>query len=55
MTLVFVVSGTTTTVPADWNSSTNNIDCIGAGGSGCSPDSFTFPTGGAGAPVYNRP
>lgn len=51
MTLVFIVSGTTTTVPSDWNSASNSIDCIGGGASGVPSDGSTFnaPGGGAGA------
>ena len=34
MTQVFLISGTSWTVPADFNSTTNTIEAIGAGGNG---------------------
>lgn len=33
-TVVFLTSGTSYTVPDDWNNSSNRIECIGGGGSG---------------------
>jgi hypothetical protein len=38
-TVVYLTSGSSWTVPSDWNSSANTIECIGAGGSGASPGS----------------
>ena len=34
ITTIYLVSGTSWTVPADWNSAANTIECIGGGGSG---------------------
>src|SRR5258707_11255963 len=34
MTTMFLTSGTTWTVPNDWNNSSNTIEAIGAGGGG---------------------
>src|ERR1019366_5704547 len=33
-TVIFITSGTTWTVPSDWNSSNNTIEAIGGGGGG---------------------
>jgi len=34
MTTEYVTSGTSWSVPADWNNSSNSIECVGAGGTG---------------------
>lgn len=50
-TTVFLTSGTSWTVPSDWNSSNNTIECIGAGANGTTGNAGTgvFPqNGGAG-------
>ena len=38
MTQVFIIAGTSWTVPADWNSADNSIETIGAGGGGSNAD-----------------
>ena len=48
-TVVYLTSGSSWTVPSDWNSSSNTIECIGAGGSGASSYSQGFGGGGGGA------
>ena len=45
-TVVFLTTGTSWTVPSDWNSSSNTVECIGAGGNGGSGVNIG---GGAGA------
>ncbi|MBI3572279.1 hypothetical protein HY091_01970, partial [Candidatus Kaiserbacteria bacterium] len=47
-TQTFLTSGTTWTVPSDWNSSNNTIECIGAGGNGASGGSRGGGGGGSG-------
>lgn len=50
-TYIFLTSTATTptwTVPADWNSSNNSIECIGGGGSGGSNGNNTVGGGGGG-------
>jgi hypothetical protein len=48
--IIYLTSGTTWTVPADWNSTNNTIEAIGGGGGGAYGDSnFSGPGGGAGA------
>lgn len=34
MSVTFITSGTTWTVPSDWNNSNNSLECVGGGGSG---------------------
>ncbi len=48
-TVIFLTSGTTWTVPSDWNSSSNTVEAIGAGGSGFG----TGAGGGAYAQISN--
>ena len=48
-TTIILTSGTTWTVPADWNNSANSVECIGAGGNGGTPSAVgTNATGGGG-------
>ncbi len=50
MTQIFIISGTSWTVPATWNSGNNSVETIGAGGGGQTADvSFAGSGGGAGA------
>lgn len=46
-TTTFLTSGTTFAVPADWNDSSNSIQCIGAGGGGASAAGSAGGGGGA--------
>lgn len=48
-TKIFLTSGTTWNVPADWDSSNNTIEIIGAGGSGGKTASGANSGGGGGA------
>ncbi len=34
LTTITLTSGTTWTVPADWDSANNSVECIGGGGAG---------------------
>src|SRR5260370_33355064 len=53
MTQVFIIAGTSWTVPADWNSADNSIETIGAGGGG-SNDDMNFAGSGAGGGAYSK-
>jgi hypothetical protein len=46
--IVFLTSGTSWTVPNDWNSSNNTIGVIGGGGSGAGTNGGTNGGGGGG-------
>ena len=46
--VIFLTSGSSWTVPSDWNSSSNTIECIGAGGTG------GINNGGAGGAYAKR-
>jgi hypothetical protein len=48
MTTVFLVSGTSWTVPSDWNSAANTVEAIGGGEFGESGADNQFVNGGAG-------
>ena len=50
-TVIFLTSGTTWTVPSDWNDSSNTIVCIGGGGSGGGAGASEIIGGGGGAAV----
>lgn len=50
---IFLVSGTSWTVPSDWNSSDNSIECIGAGGRASAEDG-TSGGGGGGGGAYSK-
>ncbi len=47
--VIFLTSGTTWTVPADWNNAANTIECIGGGASGAGNTSLSQAGGGGGA------
>src|ERR1035441_4898051 len=49
MTRVFLISGTSWTVPSDWNSANNSIETIGAGGLGGKDG-----RGGGGGGAYSK-
>lgn len=53
MTQVFIVSGTSWTVPADWNSADNIVETIGAGGGGQTANSSYAGSGGGGG-AYSK-
>jgi len=48
----FLTTGTTWTVPSDWNSSSNSIEVIGGGGGGAA--SFAEGGGGGGGGAYSK-
>src|SRR3989344_7007658 len=52
-TAVFLTSGTSWTVPSDWNSSNNTIEVIGGGGAGESHDGSTGAGAGGGG-AYSK-
>ena len=47
-TVIFLKSGTSWTVPNDWNSLNNTIECIGGGGAGSGSG------GGGGGGAYSK-
>lgn len=51
---IFLASGTSWTVPADWNSAVNTIECIGKGGLGGISPAFSTGCGGGGGGAYAR-
>jgi hypothetical protein len=48
MTQIFIISGTSWTVPLDWNSANNSIETIGGGGGGQSANPDFAGSGGGG-------
>ncbi|MBI4068349.1 fibronectin type III domain-containing protein [Candidatus Kaiserbacteria bacterium] len=52
-TVIFLTSGTTWTVPVDWNSANNTIEVIGGGGSGAT-DTAGNGLGGGGGGAYSK-
>src|SRR3990167_5291171 len=46
--VVFLTSGTSWTVPTGWNSSSNTVECIGAGGNGSTAKTTATEASGAG-------
>ena len=53
MTQIFIISGTSWTVPSDW-SNTNTIEAIGGGGGGGTPNSNSFSGSGGGGGGYSK-
>lgn len=53
-TVIFLTSGTSTTIPADWNSANNSVECIGGGGSGKAGDPCSGGGGGGGGGGYSK-
>jgi hypothetical protein len=53
MTVIFLVSGTSWTVPSDW-SNTNTIECIGGGGGGSAATSGLSNGPGGGGGEYRK-
>jgi hypothetical protein len=53
LTTVFITSGTTWTVPADW-SNTNTIECVGPGGNGVAGARTTTGVPAAGGGAYSQ-
>jgi hypothetical protein len=53
VTKIFIVSGTSWTVPADWNSANNSIEAIGGGGGGQTA-STSFAGSGGGGGGYSK-
>ena len=50
-TVIFLTSGSTWTVPSDWNSSNNTIEVIGGGGGG---GSSQYSNGGGGGGAWSK-
>lgn len=53
VTQIFIISGTSWTVPSDW-SNTNTIETIGGGGGGGTPNSSSFSGSGGGGGGYSK-
>ncbi|MGJ4946763.1 RHS repeat domain-containing protein [Bradyrhizobium sp. HKCCYLS20291] len=53
-TRIFLTSGSTWTVPSDWNSSNNAIEVIGGGGGGAGSNALSVGGGGGGGGAYAR-
>src|SRR6267142_1621166 len=53
-TVIFLTSGTTWAVPANWNSANNKIECIGGGGGGQNGFASTQSGGGGGGAAYSK-
>jgi len=54
-TVIYLTSGTTWTVPSDWNSANNSIEVIGGGGSGGSDrSSYYRASSGGGGGAYSK-
>jgi hypothetical protein len=53
VTQIFIISGTSWTVPADWNSADNRVEVIGGGGGGQTANS-SFAGSGAGGGAYSK-
>jgi hypothetical protein len=53
VTQVFIISGTSWTVPADWNSADNSIETIGGGAGGSNAD-VNFAGSGGGGGAYSK-
>ena len=47
-TQIFLTSGSTWTVPSDWNNAANTIECVGAGGNGSGATTGRVGGGGGG-------
>ena len=52
--VVYLTSGTSWTVPSDWNSETNSVEVIGGGGAGGSDANRGAAGGGAGGGAYAK-
>ena len=52
--VIFLTSGNTWTVPTDWNSSANSIECIGGGASGNTSSGGNNAAGGGGGGAYSK-
>jgi hypothetical protein len=53
VTQVFIISGTSWTVPADWNSASNSVETIGAGAGGSNAN-VNFAGSGGGGGAYSK-
>jgi hypothetical protein len=53
VTQIFIVSGTSWTVPTDWNSANNTVETIGAGGGGQTANGSYAGSGGGGG-AYSK-
>ena len=54
MTTVFILSGTTMTVPSDWNSASNTVETVGGGGGACGGLVGVSYGGGGGGGAYSK-
>ena len=52
--VIFLISGTTWTVPSDWNSASNTIELIAGGGGGALGNNATFSGSGGGGGAYSE-
>jgi hypothetical protein len=50
---VFIISGTSWTVPVDWNAANNSVETIGAGGGGQTAD-ISYAGSGGGGGAYSK-
>jgi len=53
MTQIYIISGTSCMVPADWSNS-NTIETVGGGGGGGTPNSSSFSGSGGGGGGYSK-
>lgn len=53
-TIIFLTSGSSWTVPNDWNNSNNTIEVIGGGGGGGGGNGFAGAGGGGGGGAYSK-
>jgi hypothetical protein len=53
VTQIFIISGTSWTVPSDWNSSNNTIETIGGGGGGGAASNGKISSAGGGG-AYSK-
>ncbi|WP_315754389.1 MULTISPECIES: RHS repeat-associated core domain-containing protein [unclassified Bradyrhizobium] len=53
-TRIYLTSGSTWTVPGDWNNASNTVEVIGAGGGGAGSNSSTEGAGGGGGGGYSK-
>jgi len=53
-TVIYLKSGSTWTVPADWNNASNSIEVIGGGGAGGSEAAGGVGAGGGGGGAYSK-
>lgn len=52
-TTIYITSGSSWTVPSDWNASSNKVECVGSGGNGASAGRNRRPGAGGGGGAYS--